>query len=83
MTGIEFDLSFGKAHARPFGPSLDQIKPGAGYTEENTQVVVWIYNAAKTNGEHEDERVRDKGHTNTKIQIFRVITIGKEHAEER
>lgn len=54
VTGIEFDLSFGKAHARPFGPSLDQIKPGAGYTEENTQVVVWIYNAAKTNGEHED-----------------------------
>jgi hypothetical protein len=37
----------GSGGGRPFSPSLDQIEAGAGYTPENTQVVCWIYNAAK------------------------------------
>lgn len=38
----------------PYTPSLDQKNAGAGYTEENTQLVCWIYNAAKGAGTHDD-----------------------------
>lgn len=37
----------------PFIPSIDQKLPGLGYTEENAQIVVWIYNAAKQDWGHE------------------------------
>jgi len=30
-----------------FSPSLDKIDPDGGYTIENTQFVIWIYNMAK------------------------------------
>lgn len=54
VTGIAFDLSPPNGRRRPFCPSLDQKIPGRGYTIENTQVVCWIYNAAKGNASHED-----------------------------
>lgn len=50
-TGIEFDLS---RPGGPFVPSIDQREPGRGYTRENAQVVVWIYNAAKQDFAHQD-----------------------------
>lgn len=37
----------------PFAPSLDQKVPGGGYTPENTQVVLWAYNAAKGDWGHD------------------------------
>lgn len=37
----------------PWVPSLDQIKPGKGYTKRNTQIVCWAYNAAKHNWDAE------------------------------
>ena len=37
----------GKSFQGPWTPSLDQIKPGRGYTKRNTQIVCWAYNAAK------------------------------------
>jgi hypothetical protein len=37
-----------------FSPSIDRKDPTKGYTLENSQVVVWLYNAAKSNGTHED-----------------------------
>jgi hypothetical protein len=41
-TGIPFGLA---APARAWNaPSLDQIKPGAGYTRENTRVVLYAFN---------------------------------------
>jgi predicted nucleic acid-binding Zn ribbon protein len=45
-TGIPFDFIYGKGRTA-FAPSLDKIVPSLGYTQENTQVVVWIYNTAK------------------------------------
>jgi hypothetical protein len=48
VTGLPFILEGnGSGPNRPFMPSLDQKVPGLGYTTENTQIVVWIYNAAK------------------------------------
>lgn len=50
-TGRSFDW---ENVGSPWRPSLDQRRAGAGYTMENTQVVVWIYNAAKQDWRHED-----------------------------
>lgn len=41
MTGIPFDLT---APAAWNAPSLDQIKPGAGYTPDNARVVLYSLN---------------------------------------
>lgn len=38
----------------PFTPSLDRKDSSKGYTPENTQVVVWIYNTAKNKFTHND-----------------------------
>ena len=49
VTGIRFE-----GYCSSFAPSLDRKDPAKGYTEDNTQVVVWIYNRCKNNGSHED-----------------------------
>lgn len=60
VTGIKFDLSGGhttddgKTTARSFTPSLDRKDPTKGYTQDNVQVVVWIYNRAKGVQGHAD-----------------------------
>lgn len=58
-TGIPFNISRGPGGLpgprSPWSPSLDRINPQLGYTEDNTQVVVWAYNAAK--GTWGDEEV--------------------------
>ena len=47
-TGLSFVFDLNSpSHAHPFAPSLDQRHPNAGYTPDNTQVVVFIYNQAK------------------------------------
>jgi hypothetical protein len=76
ITGEPFDFSlvgFNQQNAR--GPSLDQIIPGKGYTNENTQVVVWWYNAAKGSWFTDEEarakfgRPRPEGAVN-KINLY-------------
>ena len=47
VTDIEFDLSINRGRL-PFGPSIDRIDPSLGYTPGNIQMVVWIYNMAKS-----------------------------------
>jgi len=54
---IEFSEKYSRnrhAFSEPFSPSLDKINPKGGYTKENTQIVVWIYNAAKSSFTHND-----------------------------
>lgn len=51
VTGIPFDLDISK-RAKPFAPSIDRRDSSLGYTPENVQVVVWIYNAAKSHWSH-------------------------------
>jgi hypothetical protein len=54
-TGLPLDLKSGTIkHRSPFGPSLDQIVPGAGYTKDNVQVVCLLYNLIKSNFEESD-----------------------------
>lgn len=53
VTGLPFIVDC-NAIKNPWAPSLDQIRPGQGYTPENTQVVVWIYNVAKGSWAHGD-----------------------------
>jgi len=50
-SGIPFNLSIRRG---PFTPSLDKINPKGNYTKDNVQVVVCIYNFAKSNYTHED-----------------------------
>jgi hypothetical protein len=57
VTGVALDFSHRserQQHVAPFGPSLDRIDPEGGYTDENTQLVAWAYNAAKATGCHAD-----------------------------
>lgn len=49
VTGIPFDLS--TPHG-PYTPSVDRINSREGYTPENTQIVVFIYNLAKRDWGH-------------------------------
>lgn len=53
VSGMPFDMK----RKGPFVPSLDRKVPGGPYTQENVQVVVWLYNAAKQNFTHEDVMV--------------------------
>ena len=62
VTGVPFQWEFGKGR-QPFAPSLDQKEPGQGYTFENTQVVVWIYNFAKNIFTHEEVMIMAKALT--------------------
>ncbi len=40
-----------------FAPSLDRINTNRGYTKKNTQVVIWIYNSAKSSFTHNEVMV--------------------------
>ena len=59
VTGIGFKLAIEREYnmqcnAQPFSPTLDRIDNSKGYTPENTQVVIAIYNHAKCHWTHED-----------------------------
>lgn len=52
LTGIPFVL--GSNTRTLYSPSLDQIKPGAGYTTDNCRFILWCINAMKDTGTDED-----------------------------
>lgn len=52
VTGIPFTFkteeTYGKANnAQPFSPTLDRVDNTQGYTKDNVQVVIAVYNYAK------------------------------------
>jgi len=53
VTGVKFKVGSGPREAN--SPSIDRIDPSKGYTEENCRMVIWMYNAAKS--EYTDEAV--------------------------
>ena len=56
-TGIPFEepqYTGKKGAASPWTPSVDRIDPDKGYTKDNCQLVVWIYNLSKNRFTHED-----------------------------
>jgi hypothetical protein len=57
LTGLPFDFSHiqsGSGYRSNFCPSIERVQAHLGYTPDNCRVVVWIYNAAKGTGSHED-----------------------------
>jgi len=55
VTGIEFVFDKRKeSHGSPFFPSIDRISSADGYTQNNIQIVVYIYNLAKSDFTHQD-----------------------------
>lgn len=55
VTGLPFDLTRREgSRRRPFAPSIDRKDPGKGYTKDNVQIVVWIYNMSKSDWSHDD-----------------------------
>lgn len=57
VTGLEFDVSGDERRERsrnPRMPSLDRIDSSKGYTKDNVQVVIWIYNQAKGEWRHDE-----------------------------
>lgn len=53
VTGRKFEVyASGRG---PFGPSFDKINPDGGYTKDNTRIVCWWYNSAKS--DHEDKDI--------------------------
>lgn len=54
-TGLELEFGTEEGYSKhPRSPSLDRIVGAEGYTEENTRVVCWQYNAAKAEGDDDD-----------------------------
>jgi len=55
-TGLQFDLSVEGVHKKmnPFAPSIDRINNDLGYTEDNCQMVIWIYNCSKNTFDPKD-----------------------------
>lgn len=51
VTRLQFDLRAQRMGA--LTPSIDRIDPALGYTDDNINVVCWIYNRAKGNGSHQ------------------------------
>ena len=49
-TGIAFEISVFKdgGHRNPYAPSIDKIIPTVPYSDQNVQIVIWQYNAAKS-----------------------------------
>ena len=58
VTGLPFVLdanaNTSSSNMKPFSPSVDRKDSNLGYTKENSQLVVWIYNTAKNSFTHED-----------------------------
>lgn len=55
QTKVPFELETkGRGHRHAFSPSIDRKDSTVGYTEDNSQLVCFIYNTAKMNNEHED-----------------------------
>ena len=54
VTGLPFDLRLKGKRLGALSPSIDRIDQRLGYTEENSQVVCWLYNRAKGDGTHSD-----------------------------
>lgn len=49
VSGVRFEMAGADIWRprHPLSPSLDQVRPGKGYTFGNAQLVCWIFNAAK------------------------------------
>lgn len=59
VTGIPFNYDYHNENEKlkftnPWAPSIDRINSLGGYTKDNCQMVVWIYNRAKGEDKHED-----------------------------
>jgi hypothetical protein len=54
VTGLPFRWSGVVGLRSSFSASVDRREPALGYTPENSRLVVWCYNSAKSSGTDED-----------------------------
>lgn len=54
VTDIPFRRSGVVGLRSSFSPSIDRKEPALGYTPENSRLVIWCYNSAKSSGTDED-----------------------------
>jgi len=57
VTGLPLAALTSDGIENPFTPSIDKKDPSGGYTQDNCQVVMWAYNAAKGQGSAADVEV--------------------------
>ena len=56
VTGFGFEFGphpDGAGGRHPYGPSVHRVEPALGYTQENCQMVTWLYNRALGPYKHE------------------------------
>ena len=76
--GIPFDFTVPSGRQQqPLAPSLDQIIPGLGYTEENTQIIHWCWNAFK--GQYFTD-IQAMEHAEKMVSIYQNIKAAKAQA---
>jgi len=54
VTGIKFNTKEANTITNPYYPSIDRIDSNKGYTEDNCQLVVFIYNVLKADNKESD-----------------------------
>jgi len=54
VTGLPFDFVTEDDKRNPYAPSIDRKDSRRGYTQDNCQMVIWMYNAAKGEGADDD-----------------------------
>jgi hypothetical protein len=54
VTGLAFDMALKNKNQGSLSPSIDKIDPRKGYTDDNCQIVCWLYNRAKGDGSHDE-----------------------------
>lgn len=54
VTGLPFDFVTEDEKRNAYAPSIDRKDCRGGYTQDNCQMVIWMYNAAKSEGADED-----------------------------
>ena len=60
VTGLTFCYSRNGYRVHPFSPQIDKIDPSKGYTEDNSRLVIAMYNMAKM--DWTDQHVREMAH---------------------
>ena len=92
QTGIAFESNDREErHRSPWAFSIDRIDSNKGYIPENCQAVVWMYNAAKSEGSDHDvirmakallglsvetPQVKDKGYSTPAVKYGRTGITG-------
>lgn len=54
VTHLPFTLALPEGRVQALSPTIDRVDNDRGYTDDNVQIVCWVYNRAKADGTHAD-----------------------------